>query len=459
MGDRYVDLVNSGATRTLAKALGLPRPAVLRRTDPASVDVPLAVGPVVVLGGGSHRGDDDGARPAVEALVATLASWGVEALRAAPPATTLGAVVLVLTDIDDPEDLTAPALALAGALQGLAPGGRVVTISRPVSPGNTPRLAAARQAVDAFARSVAKELRFGATGNGILLADGVEVDAPSTLGALRFFLSARSAFVSGQLLTVGTGAGVTPAAWARPLEGRVAVVTGAARGIGAAIARVLARDGARVVGVDVPAAGEALAALANEVGGMAVQLDVSAGDAGARLIDHVLPRFGRLDAVVHNAGITRDRLLVHMTRPMWDPVLAVNLVAQLRINEALLAAGALGPGSRLVSLASTSGISGNRGQTNYAATKGGVIGMTRALAPVLAERGGTANAVAPGFIETEMTARMPVVARETARRLNTLRQGGLPVDVAEAIAFLVSPQAGGINGQLLRVCGQNLIGA
>jgi 3-oxoacyl-[acyl-carrier protein] reductase len=143
----------------------------------------------------------------------------------------------------------------------------------------------------------------------------------------------------------------------------------------------------------------------------------------------------------------------------WNSVIAVNIASQLRINDALLASEHFRDSPRIVSVASTSGIAGNRGQTNYAASKGGVIGMVRATAPLIGERGGSINAVAPGFIETEMTARMPFATREIARRLNSLQQGGRPGDVAEAIAFLASDAAGGISGEVLRVCGQNLVGA
>lgn len=454
MSDRYLELVTTGRTKALAGRLGLPQPAVLRRTDPASVDVPLTAGPVVVLASPGSEAD-------AETLARAVAGWGAPVTREHAPATPAGAVVVVLTHLAGPGDLGPLAVELGALLRALVPSGRVVVVARPATPGDTPRVAAARQSVDGFARSVARELRFGATGNQVLVAPGVPVDAPAALGALRFLLSARSAFVSGQPILVGTDDGAPPVDWTRPLLGRVAVVTGAARGIGAAIARVLARDGAHVVGVDVPAAGEQLAAIANEVGGAALQLDITRPDAPDRLLDHALRRTGGLDVVVHNAGITRDRLLVHMSRERWDAVLAVNLEAQLRITAALLGAGALARDGRVVALASTSGIAGNRGQTNYAASKAGVIGMTRALAADLARagRGATANAVAPGFVETEMTARMPAVAREVARRASTLRQGGLPVDVAEAVAFLASPQAGGISGQVLRVCGQNLTGA
>ena len=177
------------------------------------------------------------------------------------------------------------------------------------------------------------------------------------------------------------------------------------------------------------------------------------------MVAHAMARHGGLDIVVHNAGILRDKLLANMTVDRWDAVLAVNISAQLRINEELLTSGEFTHAPRIVSLASTSGIAGNRGQTNYGASKGGVIGMVRATAPLLIPFGGTANAVAPGFIETDMTARVPFARREIARRANSLQQGGQPIDVAEAVAFLVAPQSGGIQGRVLRVCGQNVVGA
>jgi 3-oxoacyl-[acyl-carrier protein] reductase len=242
------------------------------------------------------------------------------------------------------------------------------------------------------------------------------------------------------------------------------VVTGAARGIGAKIAEVLARDGARLVVVDVPQAGENLAKVANALRGSALQLDITAPDAGERIAAHVAQRFGgeRLHGIVHNAGITRDKLLANLDEDRWAAVLEVNLAAQLRINDVLLdlgVAGGLAEGGRIVGVASTSGIAGNRGQTNYGASKAGVVGAVRFLAPRLTDRGITVNAVAPGFIETDMTAAIPPVSREIFRRTNSLQQGGQPIDVAETIGYLLDPASQGVTGQVVRVCGQNLVGA
>lgn len=448
MPDKYTKFVNGELGKKLSKQLGLPRPAVLRRYAP---DAPLTVGPVLVV-------SDDASTADADVIATALGSWDVDVHRTTEGAGELrwGGIVLVGTAAQSPETVSDSVLALGGTLRRLAGNGRVVVVSRAPEAGDSPTLAATRAGFEGFTRSVGKELRGGATANGVQLTGGAAVDSTSVLGALRFFLSARSAYVDGQVLPVGPVEAADHVDWVQPLAGKVAVVTGAARGIGASIARTLARDGARVVVVDVPAAGESLAAVANEIKGTAVQLDVTAADAGTRILA-ATRHLGGLDILVHNAGILRDKLLANMKPAQWDAVIAVNLAAQLRINEQLLAAGVTG--LRIVSLASTSGIAGNKGQTNYAYSKSGVIGHTAATAPLVAQLGGTANAVAPGFIETEMTRSIPFATREVARRvIPSLQQGGLPLDVAEAIAFLASPVAGGVNGQVLRVCGQSMVG-
>ncbi|MGG5172552.1 3-oxoacyl-ACP reductase [Pseudarthrobacter sp. J1738] len=446
MTDKYTEFVSKGFGKDLAKKLGLPQPVVLRRHTPGD---PLVTGPVLVQGSSSGA----------EELAQELLSWGLDIRRHVTAKEKFGAIVLVLDDVQHPTDLEESVLATGSALRHLAANSRVVTVFRsPVSAG-APAIAAARQGIDGFVRSLAKELRAGSTANGIVLAEDVSPVSPGALGALQFFLSGRSAFVDGQFLTIGNNDGALPPKRDSPLEGRVAVVTGAARGIGAAIARTLYRDGATLILVDIPAAGDHLAKIANEVHGSALQLDISREDAGQKILEHAKSRHGHLDIVVHNAGITRDKLLANMDPARWNSVLAVNIAAQLRINEALLASDVFAQRPRIVSVASTSGIAGNRGQTNYAASKGGVMGMVRSTAAAMETKGGAINAVAPGFIETEMTARIPFATREVARRLNSLQQGGKPVDVAEAIAFLASDAAAGINGEVLRVCGQNLVGA
>ncbi|WPR66321.1 3-oxoacyl-ACP reductase [Glutamicibacter protophormiae] len=445
MADKYMELVNTGMTKKLAKLLGLPRPPRLRRYGETT---PLLPGPVLVLGSSARA----------QELSDTLVSWDLDVRRHDAGDAKLGGLVLLLDELTHPEQLSALMLAAGAALRQLVPGARVVSISRPALDTDAPALAAVRQGIDGAMRSLGREMRGGATANGILLNEGTDLLSPGTLGALRFFFSGRSAYVDGQFLAVRTTEGALPQDFRKPLAGKVAVVTGAARGIGASIARTLARDGAQLVVVDMPAAGEALAAVANQIGATTLQLDVTAKDAAQQIMDHAIGRHGSLDIVVHNAGITRDKLLANMDAARWDSVIAVNIASQLRMNEVFLAAKL--PGLRVVSLASTSGIAGNRGQTNYAASKGGVIGMVRSSAKLFAEQGGSIAAVAPGFIETEMTAKIPLGTRTVARMvLPSLMQGGLPQDVAEAISFLGSDAAAGLNGQVLRVCGQSLVGA
>jgi 3-oxoacyl-[acyl-carrier protein] reductase len=246
-----------------------------------------------------------------------------------------------------------------------------------------------------------------------------------------------------------------PAAFsgARPLDGRVALVTGAARGIGEATARALAREGAKVIVHDHPSAKADVDAIAAELRGVGVVADLATAEGRAALAAAV----GPLDIVVQNAGVTRDKTLGRMPAELWDLVLAVNLDAVLDLAERL--APTLAPGGAMVCLSSIGGIGGNVGQTNYAATKAGVIGLVEAWAPVCAARGVSVSAVAPGFIETRMTAAIPFATREVARRLSNVSQGGLPEDIAEVVVFLASPAGRALTGRILRVCGGNLLGA
>jgi 3-oxoacyl-[acyl-carrier protein] reductase len=342
------------------------------------------------------------------------------------------------------------------SVRRILPSGRVLVLATPPELAADPRQAVAQRALEGFVRSVAKEVGRGATAQLVYVAPEAEGNLESTL---RFFLSAKSAYVSGQVVRIGPAESSEDVEWEQPLGGAVALVTGASRGIGEAIAETLARDGAHVVCLDVPDQGEALVNVANRVGGSALQLDITADGAPDTLAEHFRDRHGGIDVVVHNAGVTRDKTLGRMTEDQWEMVIGINLVAPERINAALLDGEVLRPGGRIVGVSSVSGIAGNRGQVNYATSKAGMIGIVQALAPVLAERPATVNAVAPGFIETRMTAAMPLATREAGRRMNSLAQGGLPVDVAETVAWMASAGSGGVNGNVVRVCGQSLIGA
>jgi 3-oxoacyl-[acyl-carrier protein] reductase len=442
MSDRYLSLVNSPVGSAVASRVGLPKPAVLRRFESGA---PLLPGPALVA--------TSSGLPATE-VTAILAGAGVEVRDASSDDDRWAALVLDARDVRTPADLSTFRTFFAGRLRQLSSSGRVIVLGR-AADGADIAADATRQALDGIVRSMAKELKDGSTANLLLVEDSASLES-----ALRFLLSGRSAYVDGQPIRLGAGTAPAPADWDRPLAGKTALVTGAARGIGAAIASVLARDGAKVIASDLTVAGESLAKVANRIGGTTFHFDVAAGDAPDKLLAHLEAHTDGLDILVHNAGITKDRLLANMKPEQWDAVIAVNLQSQLSINAALLESKLLVDESRVVCLSSTTGLSGNRGQTNYGATKAGVIGLVRSSAAAFATHGNsTINAVAPGFIDTEMTAKMPFATREVARRLSSLQQAGLPVDVAEAVSWLVSPGAGGVNGQVLRVCGQNLVGA
>jgi 3-oxoacyl-[acyl-carrier protein] reductase len=461
MPDRYQRFADSPPGRLVVRRLGLPQPAPLRRHEPGQ---PLLHGPALLGAASGGRLAEPAARvlagAGAEAFTAdTIAAAAARDAHLDAAAWSPGddrsfaALIFDASGIARSEDLRAAYDFFAPSIRSLAPSGRAVILGTPPEAAGDPRAAAAQRALEGFVRSAGKEVRAGATAQLVTVAPEAESGIESTL---RFLLSGRSAYVSGQTIRIGAATPDAPADWERPLAGKVAAVTGASRGIGAAIAEVLARDGADVVCIDVPDQGEDLAAVANRIGGSALQLDITAEHAPSALADRLR---GGVDVVVHNAGITRDRTLARMAEDQWDAVLAVNLTAVERLTAALLEQDLLRRGGRVVCVSSVSGIAGNRGQVNYATSKAGVIGVVEALAPELGRRQCTINAVAPGFIETRMTAAMPVATREAGRRMNSLAQGGLPVDVAETIAWLASPGSAGVNGNVVRVCGQSLIGA
>jgi 3-oxoacyl-[acyl-carrier protein] reductase len=445
--DLYQRIVTSPLGKPVAQQLGLPQPPVLKRFTAGRPPLP---GPVRVTGApGGQVGD---------AVLKLLDGTGVDVVEDRGEA-RWGGVVYDATGIDTVAGLAALYETFHTEVRAMAGSGRAVVLGLPLAATRSPGQAAAQHGLEGFVRSLAKELRGGATAQLVLVDPGAEEALGSTLA---FLLSGKSAYVDGQVIHVSApveGVVGSPADAALPLAGKVAVVTGAARGIGESIARVLARDGAHVVAVDVPGAAEPLAAVARRTNGSFLTLDVTDPAAPQQLSSQLLELHGGLDILVNNAGITRDKSLAAMSADKWSSVLEVNLASQERIIAALLDGGVLRRGGRVIGLSSMNGIAGQAGQTNYATSKAGVIGLTQGWAATFRERGLTINAVAPGFIETKMTAAVPLFVREAGRRLNSLRQGGLPVDVAETIAWLAAPGSGGLNGLAVRVCGQSLIGA
>jgi 3-oxoacyl-[acyl-carrier protein] reductase len=447
MADRYRQLINTPIGKIVSKQVGLPTPVKLERFGPGQ---PVVSGPVLFgAAPGGRLGDS---------VRHVLAEVGAEVVAAqATSDDTFKALLFDSTGIRCSADLREAWSFFHPVIRRMRESGRVLVLGSPPESCGDWREATAQRALEGFVRSIGKEVRRGATAQLVYVSPGAEEHISSTL---RFLLSPKSAYVSGQVVRVSDAvASADGIDWSRPLDGKVALVTGAARGIGEAIAEVLARDGAHVVGLDVPALSGELSSVAGRLRGSSLALDITDGDAPERIASHLLGEHGGVDVLVHNAGVTRDKTLGRMTEDLWNIVIAINLAAQELINEELLRRDAIRENGRICCVASMSGIAGNAGQTNYATSKAGVIGMVQALASEVARAKATINAVAPGFIETRMTAAMPIAPREAARRMNSLSQGGLPVDVAETVAWFASPGSGGVNGNVVRVCGQSMIGA
>lgn len=405
------------------KLLGVKPPAVLARLDGAFPALPF-----------------EGRRASASGMLKALMEQGGATLVDEGPFDILA---FDATGIRDATGMRALYDFFHPRVRHLSSNARIVVVT---AAGASPEAAAACKGVEGFVRSLAKEVGGrGATAN--LVTGAVDVDAIT--GPVAFLCGLASTYVSGQVFHLGGGV-ARPAS--HTMSGKLALVTGAARGIGAATAARLVREGAQVVALDVPAALADLEKTCRAIGARPLALDMAGEGAAAALAGHFPDG---LDIVIHNAGITRDRTLGKMGEAEWDKVIAINLAAILRANEALR----FRPGARIVCLSSTSGIAGNFGQSNYAASKAALIGYVSAAAPGFAAQGITINAVAPGFIETPMTGKMPFVPREVGRRVNSLKQGGLPVDVAQLACFLSTPGAYGITGNTIRVCGQSVMGA
>ncbi|WP_288396378.1 3-oxoacyl-ACP reductase [uncultured Acinetobacter sp.] len=463
MIDQYQAFTQSPIGKFVVKNLGLPSPVVLDRFEQGQ---PVIRGAVLVgaapegvlssaianvlstIHADSYAGNNTDIQQA-----AAQVGLNLRAFNSGDKESRFKAVIFDASGIQNSEQLNELHKFFNPIARQIEGSGRVIVVATTPESAKTVKQAIAQRTLEGFVKSVGKEFKKGITAQLVYVDDGAANNLESTL---RFLLSPRSAYVSGQVIRISK-AEVVKVDWNKPLAGKTALVTGASRGIGEAIAHILARDGAHVICLDVPQQQADLDRVAADISGSALGLDITAADAGEK-IKAAAQKNGGLDIIVHNAGITRDKTLANMKPELWDLVININLSAAERINDYLLENDGLNANGRIVCVSSISGIAGNLGQTNYAASKAGVIGLVKFTAPIL-KNGITINAVAPGFIETQMTAAIPFAIREAGRRMNSMNQGGLPVDVAETIAWFASSASTGLNGNVVRVCGQSLLGA
>lgn len=465
MSDQYQAFAKSPIGKFVIKNLGLPSPTGLDRFESAN---PVIQGAVLIgaaadstlssaitqvlanIHANSYCGNDSELQQ-----VAAKNGLNLAAFNAGDKESKFKAVIFDASGIQNSEQLHALYAFFNPIARQIQASGRVIVVGIDPDAAKTVQQAIAQRALEGFVKSIAKEFKKGIAAQLVYVAPGAENNLESSL---RFLLSPRSAYVSGQVVRISKSkAQAVDIDWVQPLAGKTAVVTGASRGIGEAIAHVLARDGAHVICLDVPQQQADLDRVAGEISGSTLAIDITAADAGEK-IKAAAAAQGGVDIIVHNAGITRDKTLANMKPELWDLVININLSAIERVNDYLLSNDGLNSNGRIVCVSSISGIAGNMGQSNYGTSKAGVIGVVKYTAPIL-KNGVTINAVAPGFIETQMTAAIPFAIREAGRRMNSMSQGGLPVDVAETIAWFASTASTGLNGNVVRVCGQSLLGA
>src|SRR3954447_19539844 len=328
--DRYQQLTQSMPGRFISKRLGLPQPMPLRRYEPGQ---PLLEEPALVGAAPGGRllkaiakvltatGSDAYVTPQTEAQAGVTAArlgptlWDPEQ---ADEGLSFGALIYDASGIASTDDLSHLYEFFHPTIRMVGSSGRVVVLGTPPEMSETPRQAIPQRSLEGFVRSVGKEVGGkGATANLVYVAPGGEGSIESTL---RFYLSSKSAFVDAQVTRVGAAKAKAPKDGEKPLAGRVALVTGASRGIGASIAETLARDGAHVVCLDIPKQGDELAEVANQIGGETLQADITAPKAPQQIVDHLRERHGGVDVFVHNAGITQDKTLGRMDEDKWDSV-------------------------------------------------------------------------------------------------------------------------------------------
>jgi len=241
------------------------------------------------------------------------------------------------------------------------------------------------------------------------------------------------------------------------LEGKTAIVTGAARGIGKAIALAYAAEGANVAVTDLRIDDNALE-VEKQINSMGVKCKVYASDASSfsdteKVVDQIMADFGRVDILVNNAGITMDALLLRMTEQQWDSVINVNLKSVFNFTKIVQRIMIKQQGGSIINMSSVVGVGGNAGQANYSASKAGMIGFTKSIAMELGSRNVRSNAIAPGFIITEMTHKLPDEVKKSWAEKIPLRRGGTPEEVAKVALFLASDLSSYVTGQVIGVCG------